>query len=83
MRNQVHLGHYQLNKISTNKTDRHDITEILLKVALNIMSLTIIKQTFYEEKHCKYLIQNIYIYLTVRYHDFFLINIIFYSTDND
>jgi hypothetical protein len=25
---------------STNKTDRHDITEILLKVALNTISLT-------------------------------------------
>ena len=26
---------------STNNTDRHDITEILLKVALNIISLTL------------------------------------------
>jgi hypothetical protein len=26
---------------STNKTDRHDITEILLKVALSIIALTI------------------------------------------
>jgi hypothetical protein len=26
---------------STNKTDRHDITEILLKVALNILTLTL------------------------------------------
>ena len=26
---------------STNKTDRHDITEILLKVALNIITLTL------------------------------------------
>ena len=26
---------------STNKTDRHDITEILLKVALNTITLTI------------------------------------------
>jgi len=25
---------------STNKTDRHDMTEILLKVALNIITLT-------------------------------------------
>jgi hypothetical protein len=25
---------------STNKTDRHDITEILLKMALNIVTLT-------------------------------------------
>jgi hypothetical protein len=25
---------------STNKTDRHDITEILLKVALNTITLT-------------------------------------------
>ena len=28
---------------STNKTDRHDITEILLKVALNTINLNIIK----------------------------------------
>jgi len=28
---------------STNKTDRHDIAEILLKVALNIITLTLIK----------------------------------------
>jgi len=27
---------------STNKTDRHDITEILLKVALNTITITII-----------------------------------------
>ena len=27
---------------STNKTDRHDITEALLKVALNTISLTLI-----------------------------------------
>ena len=26
---------------STNKTDRHDITEILLKVALNTINLTL------------------------------------------
>ena len=26
--------------LSTNKTDRHDITEILLKVALNTITLT-------------------------------------------
>jgi hypothetical protein len=26
---------------STNKTDRHDITEILLKVALNTIALTL------------------------------------------
>jgi hypothetical protein len=26
---------------STNKTDRHDITEILLKVALNIITQTL------------------------------------------
>jgi hypothetical protein len=26
--------------LSTNKTDRHDITEILLKVALNIINQT-------------------------------------------
>jgi hypothetical protein len=31
---------------STNKTDRHDITEILLKVALNIITLTITLHLF-------------------------------------
>ena len=36
---------------STNKTNRHDITEILLKVALNA-----IKQTFFSQRciHCKF-----------------------------
>ena len=28
---------------STNKTDRHDITETLLKVALNTITLTLLK----------------------------------------
>ena len=32
---------------STNKTDSHNITEILLKVALNIINQTILKHTFY------------------------------------
>ena len=31
---------------STNKIDRHDITEILLKVALNIMTLTLLDNKF-------------------------------------
>ena len=31
---------------STNKTDRHDITEILLKVALNTITLTTIQNTW-------------------------------------
>jgi hypothetical protein len=31
---------------STNKTDRHDITEILLKVALNTIKQKIIRQMF-------------------------------------
>jgi hypothetical protein len=30
---------------SPNKTDRHDITEILLKVALNTITLTLRKKT--------------------------------------
>ena len=34
---------------STNKTDRHDITEILLKVALNTINETILSI------HCPYL----------------------------
>ena len=42
-----HLGRfdfsYSISTLvsSTNKTDSHDITEILLKVALNIISLTL------------------------------------------
>ena len=32
---------------SKNKTDRHDITEILLKVALNIIPLTLFLQVNY------------------------------------
>jgi len=31
---------YGYSGFSTNKTDRHDITEILLKVALNTITLT-------------------------------------------
>jgi hypothetical protein len=31
---------------STNKTDRHDITELLLKVALNTIKQKIIRQMF-------------------------------------
>ena len=31
---------------STNKTDRHDIIEILLKVALNSITLTLTKTLF-------------------------------------
>jgi hypothetical protein len=42
----IHVGHWfspgpPVKKSSINKTDRHEITEILLKVALN----TITKQT--------------------------------------
>ena len=43
---------------STNKTDRHDITEILLKVALNT-----IKQT---NKHCMGVNHCFYLYLFLR-----------------
>ena len=32
---------------SINKTDRHDIAEILLKVGLNIIALTLIKKCLY------------------------------------
>jgi hypothetical protein len=32
---------------STNKSDRHDITEILLKVALNIATLTLILMKYF------------------------------------
>jgi hypothetical protein len=33
---------------STSKTDRHDITEILLKVALSTITLTLIEQVINE-----------------------------------
>jgi hypothetical protein len=35
---------------STNKTDHHDITEILLKVALNTITLTLTLESFECEK---------------------------------
>jgi hypothetical protein len=34
---------------STNKTDRHDITEILLKVALNTITLTYTRRVAFSE----------------------------------
>jgi hypothetical protein len=43
---------------STNKTDRHDITEILLKVALNTIKQTnkpLMKFHLYSSKQCEYL----------------------------
>jgi hypothetical protein len=47
-----HIVHWWLSPVlpvsSTNKTDRHDITEILLKVALNT-----IKQTNKQNKQYK------------------------------
>ena len=38
---------------STNKTDRHDITEILLKVALNAISLLLLNQMFSYLRHMR------------------------------
>jgi hypothetical protein len=35
---------------SANKTDRHDITEILLKVALNTISLPLVNYLDFTEK---------------------------------
>ena len=35
---------------STNKTDRHDITEILLKVALNATNQTKLQHVYFEQK---------------------------------
>ena len=40
---------------STNKTDRHDITEILLKVVLNLITLTL----YFFLSHSKYLRYNL------------------------
>ena len=44
---------------STNKTDRHDITEILLKVALNIITLILLKKLI-ASFMTKLMIKNIY-----------------------
>ena len=40
---------------STNKTDRHNIAEILLKVALNTITLTLIGKNHYCDKHIQLL----------------------------
>ena len=40
---------------STNKTDRHDITEILLKVALNTITLTSFGETFCSHPICPFI----------------------------
>jgi hypothetical protein len=42
---------------SINKTDCHDITEILLKVALNTIKQTKPKNNILSSKHCFYNIQ--------------------------
>jgi hypothetical protein len=36
---------------STNKTDHHDITEILLKLALNTITLTLIPDILFNNKN--------------------------------
>jgi hypothetical protein len=36
---------------STNKTDNHDMTEILLKVALNTTTLTLTQSVSYDNSH--------------------------------
>ena len=38
---------------STNKTDRHDIAKILLKVALNTITLILSVQVYMHRKPCK------------------------------
>ena len=55
---------------STNKTDRHDITEILLKVALNTINQTKLNENLYT---CIYL----YIVLRIVCSIFFIIKSIF------
>jgi hypothetical protein len=37
----------------TNKTDRHDITEILLNVSLNIINQTMANTTYYDHYNSK------------------------------
>jgi hypothetical protein len=37
----VAAGRWFFSVFSTNKTDRHDITEILLKVVLNTITITL------------------------------------------
>jgi hypothetical protein len=41
-----HIGRMLILVSSTNKTDRHDITEILLKVALNTLNLKKLKMLY-------------------------------------
>jgi hypothetical protein len=50
---------------STNKTDRHDITEILLKVALNIIKQTSIGPVVSEKKKkCTDILYHIMLYIS-------------------
>jgi len=53
---------------STNKTNRYDITEILLNVALNIITLTLTLKVILNHKG-QYLVHHCYIRLTVKYHN--------------
>jgi type III secretory pathway component EscU len=50
---------------STNKTDRHNITEILLKVALNTIKQT--KQTLVSQSYVLLYICDIHAYLSIKY----------------
>ena len=42
----IAAGHWFSPVSSTNKTDYHDITKILLKVALNTITLTLTRRTY-------------------------------------
>jgi hypothetical protein len=44
--------HYVVSSYSTNKTDRHNITEILLKVALNTINLNLLSKPINNLRFC-------------------------------
>jgi hypothetical protein len=52
---------------STNKTDHHDITEILLKVALNTITLTLTLESFECEKKTVYRNRNLMHFNLLKY----------------
>jgi len=47
MKNPETREHNERNTFTPIKTDRHDITEILLKVALNTITLLLVNFVFY------------------------------------
>ena len=59
---------------STNKTDRHDITEISLKVALNTITLTLALYISYVLIHIYYYLPLFYTFVIYTHVEMFMIN---------